>query len=653
MSDRIDYSRFPLLQTERLIILKHYQTCFKHRYYIVDESSGRRLAVSKSDYIAYRRYLDGMGDLPEDLVERLEEAGIEPYSPYVVPTYETDPIARVYLAQRSSGGMYNRMLLISRRKLAGEVEVSMINARPGDPELSRVLENLHSPTVKAIVKDFPVLSGYAKIELDTLKYALEEEGLDDQTIDKVVKAIRNLKDIGGTRAVRELTRYGIVKYEAPAIPKKCLGELLDVDPTALMRDALTPQVDVDRRLFDFYSSLTIRPEGFQGLARYNPHTISLINSGCGRTSMALNLQRAGFAILEDKRTVAGELGFAGIEEARKGVLHEYVGAAVLDEAQEYEAGILKHLMNLVELGEARVTQAGTTLVIRTNATFVLHGNVPVSETTPRRMQLTMFRMLEKMSDNPYAVGRRFPVLFFGWDYKTVRWRADGISSVEHDKAVAMLSEYIRLRQPAINRLFTSREITDWLNRQLPDKYLADIKAIADSVEVPVVPDYVLGQREGYTKLRGLALRLAIRDYLKEIITYDGSKQSKELEAQILESAEGWLNRVLVNNLESLSRLVEGMELTFKEFVESDEALKTLPACYRDLLKMLRFETASAIPVEELVEKRYEEAGCETGKKELKRYFGKRVTLATANKRLRRFGWELTEGPEGRIVMRRF
>ena len=106
MSDRIDYSRFPLLQTERLIILKHYQTCFKHRYYIVDESSGRRLAVSKSDYIAYRRYLDGMGDLPEDLVERLEEAGIEPYSPYVVPTYETDPIARVYLAQRSSVGCW-------------------------------------------------------------------------------------------------------------------------------------------------------------------------------------------------------------------------------------------------------------------------------------------------------------------------------------------------------------------------------------------------------------------------------------------------------------------------------------------------------------------------------------------------------------------
>ena len=655
----IDYSKFHLLQTEPLVVLKHYQTCYKHYYYIVDEASGKRVRVEKEDYIAMRRFLDNKEDLPDELVEKLEKLGIDPYSPDVVPTYESEIIAHIYLAQRATGGMYNTMLLISKRKLAGEIEISMINAREDDPELAEVLSALHSSTARAILRDFPVLKGFAKVEKQLLKEQLEERGFNEETIDAVLAAIRDLRDLGGKQAIRKLTKLGIVKYEAPAIPEKYLGELINVDPSVLIRDALTPQARVDPRLFDFYSTLFIRPEGPRPyrLARYNPNAISLINSGCGRTTMALNLQRAGFAILEDKRTVAGELGFASVEEARKGLLHDYVGTVVLDEVQEYEGDILRHMMNLIELGEARITQAGVSLRIRTNATFVLHGNVPAISPSIEKMQIIMLRMLQKMSDNTYAIGRRFPILFFGQSYRTIRWREDRLSDLDHDKALALISEYIRLRQPMIDALFRARGVQDWLNKRLPKEYISDVREIADSISdssasggIAVVSNYILGQEEGYPKLRGLALRLAIRDHLGEMLMYDGSG---ELERKILSSAEAWLNRILLNNLESFSNLASGINLAFKAYVESEDALKALPVMYKDIIRMLRRERESCVLVEELIEKRHHEAGCETPKKELKRYFTSRVKTTTANKKLRPFGWELVDTEHGRAFIRLF
>jgi len=373
--------------------------------------------------------------------------------------------------------------------------------------------------------------------------------------------------------------------------------------------------------------------------------------------MALNLQRAGFAILEDKRTVAGELGFASVEEARKGLLHDYVGAVVLDEVQEYEGDILRHMMNLIELGEARITQAGLSLQIRTNATFVLHGNVPAISPSIEKMQIIMLRMLQKMSDNPYAIGRRFPILFFGRDYQTVKWREDRISDLDHDKALALIGEYIRLRQPMIDALFRAWRIQDWLNKRLPKEYVSDVEEIADSISgssapggLSIVSSYVLGQKEGYPKLRGFALRLAIRDHLREMLMYDGSR---EFEEAILSSAEAWLNRILLNNLEGFSNLASGIELAFKAYVESEDALRALPAMYRDLIKMLRLEKESFVLVEELIERRYHEAGCETPKRELKRYFTQRVKPSTVNKKLRPFGWEMVDARLGRGLLRLF
>ncbi|RLE78685.1 MAG: hypothetical protein DRJ51_09110 [Thermoprotei archaeon] len=315
------------------------------------------------------------------------------------------------------------------------------------------------------------------------------------------------------------------------------------------------------------------------------------------------------------------------------------------------------MMNLVELGEARITQAGTSLQIRTNATFVLHGNVPARSPSVEKMQVIMLRMLQKMSDNPYALGRRFPILFFGPKYQTVKWREDRISDLEHDKALALISEYIRLRQPMIDALFKAREIRDWLNRRLPKEYIGDVEEIADSVSgssapggLSIVADYVLGQNEGYPKLRGLALRLAIRDHLGEMLRY---ADSRELEKAVLSSAEAWLNRILLNNLESFSKLASGIELAFKAYVESEAVLEALPTRYRDLIKMLKHERESFVLVEELIEKRYHEAGCETPKKELKRYFTQRAKPSTVNKKLRPFGWEMTDTKLGRALIKLF
>lgn len=448
--------------------------------------------------------------------------------------------------------------------------------------------------------------------------------------------------LGGRETTKYLAESGIMKRERPRVPRETLDKLVELNFETLIEDVLAPQMTIDSRLFDLFSVAFIRPEPevINQFARYNPNALSIVNPNTGRTSMALNIQKAGYGIHSDIQTVAGILGYASTEGAFKGFLDGFRGYVVMDELQDYDLRILNHALNIMELGESSVVQAATGFQIKCDGTFIGLANTPPQSKSVIELQMVLLKLLLKLSSNPYGLPRRLPIFLFGNDFKTVQLRSDPLTWEKHEKAQILIGEYIRFYQSEINKIFDDSRTLSFLNEGLHKDYLDKADEIADEVESsqPLISTFIREQRNGYPKINGYALRLAIRDSLTRL----RSMMAKEIVADIIELAGLKRKKILSDNIKSFGKFVSNIDAVLERVTHDEKEIQRLPESYQDIVKMLIRVKEEKISVEDLIEKNYSTSICNQEKKHLHYYFGKRVSIQTINSKIRMFGWEIYE-----------
>lgn len=306
----------------------------------------------------------------------------------------------------------------------------------------------------------------------------------------------------------------------------------------------------------------ISPEHYQ---KYNAHKVIFTNPSTGKTTMG---KRIGIDIDEASKFFLK--GGGSIEKSVEGRLHKEVQDVFLEEIQDLKDEDIYTGLNLLEeQGEAEIGKGLGTLT-RTMSALNYIGNVKnVESANPLFLQeelLSKFsELLTIITNNQEAFGKRKALTLFGTDFVTVQGRGYNVNDLE--KLGAVFRTLQRHLARKYTYLFLHNEIQEWLNTPFDAVYSAYIVELAKRVNTPNIKQFIRGNTEAYRHQKGLALKLALMERIKNLLQDDLKlvdivDMGKEKEA-FLQNLQIKSFEMIVSRLENQDMQDKLVELNYK------------------------------------------------------------------------------------------
>jgi hypothetical protein len=332
-------------------------------------------------------------------------------------------------------------------------------------------------------------------------------------------------------------------------------ELMACGPkiTELIDNALYDGIEKDPELTDCMKAQIpmpdpelIRPEQWMKCA---PHGVIITGPGCGKSTTAEKI-----GLPTEDPTPAGMIGFADSEGAKPGFLHNQLRTVFVDEISESQNDetASASLMTYMRSGVVRRSRGRGGIVCRGFSPLVYMGNPdPNVETALWEYAGIFENVIEKMTMRYEAFASRMAFLLFRPGMKSAK--KSGYSAKESSKYRKVLEAVQIGCAPYFSRAFTEPEIDEWMNQQHTEAYLKEISDLMTRADrdAPLLQAYIKAQRLTNRNVRGMAIKLAMMDYLPD---YLGSCQYS-LEDGIINAS------AIIRFAENRREQIEGMTLS--------------------------------------------------------------------------------------------
>jgi len=302
------------------------------------------------------------------------------------------------------------------------------------------------------------------------------------------------------------------------------------------------------------------------IAKYQPHTQMWTNTKVGKSKTG---GRVGRKI--DETSTAGLLGYADTDGKQQGQIDGLEVPVFLDEFNFGQSSqqLNDKLLPLLEEGYFEQTKAGHSVKTR------FYGNVsylanPQDADLPKEDEDTIFsdygkkektqfelvsqfeELIDLLGMNIQAMASRFGVIVFDEEM-------DRASEFEEndltEERLEKLEAFVQWVRSKVSKEYTDieREMKDWLNKEYDPAYETRINQLAEDTSNEKVEKFWKNHIHSYRHARGQALRMAVMQYIGDVV-----KEDYEL-SEIREEAEKQWSTVKEINMESLENMTEATD----------------------------------------------------------------------------------------------
>ena len=372
-----------------------------------------------------------------------------------------------------------------------------------------------------------------KLEYIAIRHGLDETDLVDSLSQILLKPIPRLRN----------------PHDVAKMTKEQWSEFIE--------STICPGAEKDSRLKLVFKSHLLRGN----IQRYNPHTLMITNPSTGKTSY---YDITGLRI--DKASKNRLIGYSDAQKPHRGTIDNLDTILCIEQIESQTAtDILAFLLTFMEKGEARSETGAEGFIVKGNCPIVLTAN----PTGYRIDRIDTFRaLIDHLSGNLVALGRRFGVIIYGDDYGKVQIKKP-VGSIEWQNNMLKFRSVEEYVLSLIKSLFENSSVHKWLEKPLPE-YEERGKVLTKKVIDDGIEDFLTTHFESaYPHIRGTALNCAIIDLVPKLVKVRTTGQeNKLLIIDILSKAEGYLREIVAINLESVANMVrakvEIIDLIFKQ-----------------------------------------------------------------------------------------
>jgi len=359
---------------------------------------------------------------------------------------------------------------------------------------------------------------------EKLKYIVQKHGLDDKNL---------------SESLSKILMTPIPRLKNP----KTVSKMTKEQWNEFVESTISPNAEKDHRLKLIFKAHLLRGR----MQRYNPHSLLITNSSTGKTTY---YDMVGLTI--DKASKNRLIGFADAQNARPGVIDNLNIVLCIEQIESQTApDILAFLLSFMESGKARSETGGYGIVVKGECPIVITAN-PTGYSLDR---IDTFRaLIDHLTGNLMALGRRFGIIIYGNDYQKVMIKK-ATSSIEWQKNVQKFRSIEEYILPPIIQLFKEDKISKWLELPLPE-YEEQGKRLIKEVKDEGVKEFLTTHFEfAYPHIRGAALNCAIIEFIPRLVKIKAtSEEDNLLITELLTTAEKYLEEITTINLESIANM---------------------------------------------------------------------------------------------------
>jgi hypothetical protein len=322
--------------------------------------------------------------------------------------------------------------------------------------------------------------------------------------------------------------------------------------TELIDNALYDGTDKDADLVDCMKAQIpipdpeiVSPERWMKCA---PHGVIITGPGCGKSTTAEKM-----GVKTEDPTPAGMIGFADSESAKPGFLHNQLKTVFVDEISESqnEERSSASLMSYMRSGVVRRSR-GRGVVCRGYSPLVYMGNPdPGVETNLWEYAGIFENIIEKMTVRYEAFASRMAFLLFRPEMKSAKKKGYPAEQSANYRKVLEAVQIGCARY--FSNVHIDPDIDEWMNDEHSESYAKQIEDLMTraGTDAPLLQAYIKAQRLTRRNLRGMAIRLAMMDYLPDYL--DSCRESLD---------DGVINAsTIIRIAENRREQIEGMTLS--------------------------------------------------------------------------------------------
>ena len=296
-----------------------------------------------------------------------------------------------------------------------------------------------------------------------------------------------------------------------------------------------PKPGKDPKLITVHKAKILVPLSMQ----YAPHSLEIANSNTGKTRF---YDAAGIKI--DRFTRRAVIGFAkSPTEVFPGTINGTslpTGFDQIESQDSYECA--KYMFDLMETGRALVDAGACRFVVETKSSFAYLGNPTAKDA---KVVEGFKTLLNHICVNP-AIGRRFGIILFATDLKTIRGKEKmSVQELEEWKRSFTLFRAVEeYAEPKLRKIIRDPKVAEWLHQPIKG-YRETIYNATQELDDYNLAAFFESHVEAEHRVRGAALHAAITLLLDKIAL------DKVTVDEILEEAEDLLSEYVDINLKSI------------------------------------------------------------------------------------------------------
>ena len=311
--------------------------------------------------------------------------------------------------------------------------------------------------------------------------------------------------------------------------------LEEIDWRGYVERLACPKPGKDPKLVTVHMAKILMPLSMQ----YAPHSLEIANSNTGKTRF---YDAAGIKI--DKATRRAVLGFAKSPvEIYPGTINGTSLPTAFDQIESQDSyELAKYMLDILETGRALVDAGGVRFLVETKSSFAYLGN-PVAKDA--KVVEGFKVLLNHICTNP-AMGRRFGIILFATDLKTIRGK-DKMTLQELEewkRSFTLFRAVEEYAEPKLRKIIRDPKVAEWLHQPIPG-YRETIYNATQELDDYNLAAFFEAHAEAEHRVRGAALQAAITFLLDKIVL-----EKVNIE-EILEEAEDLLSEYVDINLQSI------------------------------------------------------------------------------------------------------
>jgi len=296
-----------------------------------------------------------------------------------------------------------------------------------------------------------------------------------------------------------------------------------------------PKPGKDPKLITVHRAKLIPPLSMH----YAPHSLEIANSNTGKTRF---YDSAGIKI--DKATRKAVLGFAkSPTEVFPGTINGTELPTAFDQIESQDSyELARYMLDLLETGRALVDAGACRFVVETRSSFAYLGN-PIAKDA--NMVEGFKALLNHICSNP-AMGRRFGIILFATDLKTIRG-SDKMSLEELEewkRSFTLFRAVVEYAEPKLKKVIRDPKVAEWLHQPIKE-YRQTIYNATSELDDYNLAAFFESHAEAEHRVRGAALHAAVANLLDKVVL------DKVTIEEILEEAEDQLSEYVDINLQSI------------------------------------------------------------------------------------------------------